>query len=256
MHQGVYLVGPGPPSRKGFWLAAVLAAGQGALLAGKCAAALHGIHLYRGSRIDVVIPYGRNARIDGVRIHRSRRLHPDDHYVVEAIPVTSPERTLVDLAAALSPGDLKRAYERAEELRIVDHLKLGAAVERSANAPRIGNLRELLGYDPAPINEARAELEKHFYRVVTNAGLPPYSRNVVVEGFEVDAYWPGAALVVELQGCAYHSDRETFIRDHRKNAALQAAGNRVLPVTDDGLRRPAELVATLRKLLAVNGSER
>ncbi len=250
MHNGVYLVGPGAPTRAGRWLAAVIAAGEGALLAGRAAAALQAMHPYWGSRIDVVVPYARTASIYGVRVHRSRRLHPDDYAIEDGIPVTSPERTLVDLAAEVSPGDLKRAYERADELGLIDHRKLEEAVERAANSPGVGELRQLLGYDPTPINEVRSELERRFYRVVTAAGLPPYSRNVVVEGFEVDAYWSEAGLVVELQSLEFHTDREAFIRDHQRNAALQAAGLRVLPVTDAQVRKPAALVTTLCKLLS------
>ena len=248
LYLGVYLVGPGAPTRDGRWLAAVLACGDGALLRRRSAGALWDFSSPRGSNPEVLIPYERCARVGGVSIQRSRQIHPNDRAIVNGIPVTSAERTLVDLASDLSAGDLKRALERADDLRVVDWKRLQGAVERARGRPGVGAIRALLGYDPAAANETRSELERRFYRIVTAAGLPPYRRNVVVEGIEVDAFWPHARLVVELQSYAFHSDKDTFVTDHRKNATLQAAGLRVLPVTDDQTRRPAELVATLRAL--------
>ena len=86
-------------------------------------------------------------------------------------------------------------------------------------------------YDPAPAAEARSELELRFLDLVREAGLPPPQVNVLVEGFVVDAYWPSARLVVELQGYAYHSDRDAFERDHARLARLKLAGYEVLALT-------------------------
>jgi very-short-patch-repair endonuclease len=55
--------------------------------------------------------------------------------------------------------------------------------------------------------------------------------NVLVAGYVVDAYWPSARLVVELQGYAHHSDRDVFERDHRRLARLRLAGYEVLALT-------------------------
>ena len=251
LYTGVYLVGPGEPTREGRWLAAVIAAGEGALLARQSAGLLWGVTNRVPWRTELVIPRNRKSRVRGPRILR-RRIHPDDRAIHERIPVTSIERTLVDLAAVLSPGDIKRALERAEQLALVDWKKLRAAVDRARGTKGAAEMRLLLGYDPTPANETRSELERRFFEVVSSAGLLPYSRNVVVEGFEVDAFWPQARLVVELQSLEFHTDRETFIRDHRKNAALQAAGYRVLPVTDDGVRHPGDLVAVLAQLVGTD----
>jgi very-short-patch-repair endonuclease len=92
-------------------------------------------------------------------------------------------------------------------------------------------LRDLLNYDPARAAETRSELERLFLDLIRDARLPVPQVNVLVEGFEVDAYWPEARLVVELQGYAHHSDRETFERDHLKLAHLKLAGFEFLPLT-------------------------
>ena len=251
LHHKVYLVGPGPPSRKGRWLAAVLGAGEGALLCRTHAAALWGFAKARGSRIDVVVPAHRRPKLMGVRVHRCRRIHQDDVSLVDSIPVTSAERSLCDLASVLPYADLKRAFERAERLRLLDHKKLRKAVERMEGTKGASTMRSLLGYDPRPAAETRSELEIAFLELVTNAGLPPYQRNVSVHGYDVDAYWPEANLVVELQSYTWHSDPEAFERDHAKLAALHLAGCEVLALTYRQMTQESEwVIEAIRTLLS------
>ena len=71
-------------------------------------------------------------------------------------------------------------------------------------------------------------------------------------GYEVDAYWPAQRLVVEVDGWAYHRTRQAFERDRRKDAALTAAGNRVVRVTWRRLaNEPYSLSAQFGALLAL-----
>jgi very-short-patch-repair endonuclease len=256
LHHKVYLVGPGPPTRKGRWLAAVLAAGEGALLARTDAAALHDIAKSRGSRIDVLIPAHRRRKLKDVRVHRCRRIHPDDISLVDSIPVTSIERTICDLASVLPYADLKRAFEEAERRHLVDHRKLGEAVERMRGMAGAAATRDLLGYDARPATETRSELEIAFLRLITDAGLPPYQRNVVVHGHEIDAYWPEADLVVELQSYTWHSDPEAFERDHAKLARLRVAGFTVHAFTYHQVTANGRWIAeAIRAILDDPGSE-
>ena len=95
----------------------------------------------------------------------------------------------------------------------------------------VAALRLLAAYDPTRAVEAHSELEIRFLDLLREAGLPAPQVNVVVEGFVVDAHWPSARLVVELQGYAYHSDREAFERDHARLARLMLAGYEVLALT-------------------------
>ena len=58
--------------------------------------------------------------------------------------------------------------------------------------------------------------------------------NQRVHGYEVDFHWPEARLVVELDGYEYHGTRQAFEDDRARDAALTAAGWRVIRVTDRG----------------------
>lgn len=251
LHAGVYATGPGPLTRRGRWLAAVLAVGAGAVLSHRSAAALLDLRPTATSLIDVTVPGGsRRRRRDHLRIHTTRPFHPDDATVVDGIPVTSVERTLLDLAVILPLPQLRRAHEQAERLRCVDHTKLRALLARSTGRRGLGALRRVAAIDPEPGTRLKSELEQEFRDLVEASGLPAYLPNTVVAGYEVDAYWPAARLVVELQSRTWHTDPQAFERDHAKRAELMAAGDTVLALTYEQVtRRPKETVHTLRRLL-------
>jgi predicted transcriptional regulator of viral defense system len=117
LHRGVYLVGPleVPLSRP---MAATLAVGPGALLSHHSAAVLWGLRQIRNGRMHVTV-LARDVRSDAINVHRIARLHPQDATRNHGIPVTSPARTLLDLAATLPQRDLDRATEEAQVQRRV-----------------------------------------------------------------------------------------------------------------------------------------
>jgi hypothetical protein len=95
-HPGVYRVGHRAPSVEATYLAAVLAAGEGALLSGLAAAYLWGLVKGPAPPPEVICP--KQRRIVGVRTQRSRNIDPRDAAVRRGIPVTGVARTVVDVA--------------------------------------------------------------------------------------------------------------------------------------------------------------
>jgi very-short-patch-repair endonuclease len=250
LHHEVYLVGPPPPSRHGRWLAAVIALGDRAVLSHRSAACLWEIADRDPTRVDVTVSGTKRASRIGISLHSTRSFHPDDVAAIDGIPATSIERTLIDLAEVARPLDVRRAYERAEQRQLIDHRKLRELAARSNGRRGLKLLLPLLQYDPTAAAEAWSELERLFHDLMHSSGLPPCQRNVEVEGFVVDAYWPEARLVVELQSFEHHARRFQFDEDHLKRARLMAARHRVLPVTHHQVTEGAdELVATIAALL-------
>ncbi len=95
-----------------------------------------------------------------------------------------------------------------------------------------GRLAALLAYDPTVAAQAESELERLFLDLLRAYGIAMPQVNVLVDGYLVDAYWPEANLVVELDGYEFHHDREAFERDRRKLAQLAAApAARCCPLT-------------------------
>jgi predicted transcriptional regulator of viral defense system len=152
-HRGVYLVGPlaGEHSRA---MAAVLAVGPGALLSHDAAAALWGLRSPQKGPIDVTVA-GRETRDrPGIRSHTAR-LHPRDATRKHGIPVTSPARTLLDLAATLPQRELDRAVEQAQVQRQASLHSLNEQFKRYPRHRGTAALTKAIRTDPKLTDQAR-----------------------------------------------------------------------------------------------------
>ena len=246
LHRGVYAVGHPAVTFHGRCLAGVLAGGPGALLGRRSGAVLWGLLAPDGAVPDVIVTTGRRRPQPGVRLHRTRDVAPTEQRLRSAVPVTSPLRTLLDLAAWGDPREAIRAAEEAQVRRLVRPAELAGLVDRPG-APLLRRAAAPDGRMPF----TRSEAERRLLRLVARAGLPRPRTNVRLAGHEVDALWPRERVVVEVDGYAFHSSPAAFDRDRRRDADLQAAGYRVLRLTWRALTdRPEESAARLAVLLA------
>lgn len=228
-------------------MAAVLASGPLALASHRSAA--HHWDLIRSSATlpDVTVPHGAR-RHQGIRLHRSRTLTDEDRDVVNAIPVTSVARTLLDLAA-VAPRQIDQALERAERLGSFDLVAIDSLLERCGRHRGAPKLRRALGLY-VPGLQTRSELERRFLALLESAGLPRPSVNVFAAGHEVDMLWPAQRLVVELDGYEYHRTRAAFERDRRRDEDLKVAGYEVIRLTARRLaEEPALAISRVGALL-------
>lgn len=247
IHRGVYAVGE--LDRRGRWMAAVLACGEGALLSHRDAAMLWNLRETNRRAIDATAPGARRRSRPRITVHGAA-LHPDDRAEVDGIPVTSVSRTLLDLAEVVPPTQLRRAYEAAERHRHLDVDALNDVIARSNGRRGLAALLALLEYDPAPARDSKSDLESALLDLVREVGLPLPQLNVLVDGYLVDAHWPAARLVVELQSYEHHAHRQAFDRDYAKLGRLTLAGYQVLPLTYRQLKQERDwVVASLRALL-------
>ena len=198
------------------------------------------------TRIDVTVPSqnGRRSR-DGIRIHRSGRLGAQDVTTQHGIPVTTVARTLLDLADVLSKPALKRAIDESDYLRLFDLTALVAVVD--GNPGRRG--ARLLKAAAAPQHLTRSELENRFLALCSRHKIPEPLTNVTLCGYEVDAFWPQAKLVVELDGYGAHGTRRAFQSDRERDRLLVRAGFRPIRLTPLDLRKERLLADELRDLL-------
>jgi very-short-patch-repair endonuclease len=247
LHRGVYFVGAveGPWSRA---MAAVLAYGPDALLSHQPAGVLSGFRPPPAGAIHVTV-VGRDVRNrDGIHAHTITRLHPADATHRLGIPVTSPARTLLDLAATLTQRDLSRAIDEARVLRLVTDRSLD---EQFSRYPAHRGTRALKNATTPEPKLTRSEAERRLLELVRAAGLPEPKTNARLAGHEVDFLWPAHRLVVEVDGYTFHSKRSSFERDRRRDAALTLAGYRVIRITWRQITEEPELViATLAGALA------
>jgi Protein of unknown function (DUF559) len=163
----------------------------------------------------------------GIRLHQTRRL-PDEHLTTErGIPVTTVERTLLDMAGRLDAKQLERALVAVDRSGRVSWPKLQRLVARGRGKKGIGRLRRVaMEVDPRAV-DTKSPLEVDFLALCREVGIPPPEVNVFAGPYLVDFLWPAQKVVVETDGYAYHRDRPTFESDHERTVALTAAGYEV-----------------------------
>ena len=200
-YRGVYAYGHPQLSREGEWMAGVLAGGEGTALAGRCATVLLGLTRWVPREVEIVVPKRRRPQA-GLRV-RSCHLDPRDITLVNRIPVTTVARTLVDLTDDTEPDELANLIHEAAHLKKFNLAATRAAMERAHGRRNIKVLKAAIELHLSGSAGTRSRLERRFRQLVLGAGLPDPRMNTVVNGFEVDAHWPG--LCVEIDGPAHRA---------------------------------------------------
>ena len=250
IHPGVYRVGPieAPFARE---IAAVLACGAGAVLSHRSAGWAWGLlpPLPPEARTDVIVCRDARVRLPGIATHRIRGIKPEETTHLNAVAVTTPARTLFDLAGVLAAHELERALARGERLGHCDAATVLSLVIAHPRYPGNNALRRLLARSDPPAF-TRSDAEALLLQLVRKARLPAPRTNAPLRGLEVDFLWTGQKLVVEVDGYAFHGSQAAFARDRRRDAALTAAGFRVMRFTWNDLQaRPEATIATLAQAL-------
>lgn len=219
---GVYAVGRRGLSQEGRWMAAVLACGEGSALSHRSAAALWGIGAERGGPVDVTVRRRRRCSRPGISARSRPALAAEDFTECRGIPITTPVRTLIDLATELGERRLERAVNEADKRDLIDPESLRDALDDHGGEPGARALRALL--DRHTFRLSDEDLELLFRPIAASAGLPTPETKRIVNGFEVDFHWPELGLVVETDGFRYHRTPATQSRDALRAQTHTAAG--------------------------------
>ncbi len=250
VHREVYAFGPRPLTKRGKWLAAVLAMGPDAFLSHRSAAALWGLAGDR-PKVDVTAPRGRQVRPGrkGIQVHRCR-FDPHEVTVRDGIAVSTVARTLFDLAEGSQPHELKSAWDEASRLRLLRVPEVAAVYERGRGRRARTRIRPLLAAEQRHVEDSASPLEDRFAEFVVAHRLPPPQTNVLVGKDVVDALWPGARLIVELDSWEFHAHRAAFEKDRDRDTDHLLAGYRTVRVTHRRLtEQPERLAGQIRALL-------
>ena len=231
-------------------LAVVLDAGGSAVASHGAAAALWDLPGFDLRTVHVSFRRGGAGRATALaRVHRPTTL-PESHRTTRhGIPTTTLGRTVVDLASTEHPARVEAAAHAAVRVgatwaaigRVVDEIG-------GQGRPGVAALRTVLDRDRGarPLGSA---LEGRFLRILRAAGLPEPRRQVDVGAGEwigrVDFLYDDVRLVIEVDGAWHHEGALEVRRDKRRAAALAAAGFRVLPLSEDLVRRAPDEVARL-----------
>jgi Transcriptional regulator, AbiEi antitoxin/Protein of unknown function (DUF559) len=233
--------------------AALLFAGSEALVARRSAGEWWGLDGVRARYPEVLLPYERHRSAQGLVVLRSSKLRADDSAFHRGLPITSVERTLIDLAAVLDDVRLETAIESARRQRLTTLAALGGRFDSlrgsgRAGAPRVRRVLDVLD----PRAAAEFPLEVLVANLLRSAGLPrPVLQHwICVNGvrYRVDFAWPEVRLILECDGRAYHPD---FERDRVRWSDLAADGWRILFATwREATRTPEVIVERVKVALA------
>ena len=230
VHHGVYLVGHAGLTPLGRMQAALLACGDGAVLSHQTAAFLWGLTKSVPSMLDVTLMTGRSRPKTGVRVHRSMHFDQRDLRTRYGLRLTSPARTVIDLAANVTLDDLDRLVAEARVQNFLRPGELEAAVERAGRRRGAADMRAFLVAEEEP-DFTRSWGERRLRRLLRQSRLPQPRTNRHAAGHSVDFLWEEQKLVVEFDGFQFHGHRRAFEHDRRKDVDLANAGYQVLRFT-------------------------
>ena len=257
VHEGVFRIAGAPATWRSELRAAAAAGGRGAAISHRSGGALFELPGGRDDLIELSCIRWRRTQKPGLVVHESRRLDDRDVTLIDGIPVTTPERTILDLASCY-PHDrfLEYVVQAARRKRLITYESMRATFDRHARRglKGVAALRVTLDrWDPAS-RPTESEMETMLLDALRRNGLPEptlqYEARDSNDRFlgRVDAAYPHARVAIEYDSKQEHSDEFQLASDARRNRALQARGDwKVLSARHEDLRRGgAELCADIR----------
>jgi hypothetical protein len=244
VHRGTYSVGHRVLGVVGRNWAAVLACGPSAVLSHRSAGAAWEIRASASGSIDITVaPTGRVKR-PGIRLHWRRSIPREEVTGLDGLPITTPARTLLDLAATgLRGRRLEAALDRAELLRLLDFDQLQQLLARYPGRPGTRALNAVLSRYVAGTVDTRSVLEELVLELCDAHGLPRPHVNSVIEGKVRDFFWPRSRLVVEADSYTWHRSPSALDDDRERDVTLVLAGYRSLRFTWEQVTRRRSYVA-------------
>jgi hypothetical protein len=245
VHTGVYAVGIPATKPLQRAAAAVLACGPTAALSHESAMVLWGLWRRWPRTMEVSVTSRRSPT--GITVHHPTTLAPRDIKTQEGIRVTSPARTLLDIARRLTPKSLTRAVNNALSSPWLTEAQLAELIQRNPTHP---STRLLAPFVDDHQGLTRSELEDAFKEFCAAYGLPMPKLNHMLNGYIVDAYFETEQLIVELDSWTFHSSRRAFETDRTRDADALTRGIPTVRITHERLsNRPDHEAERLTRIL-------
>lgn len=248
VHHGVYAVGHLPTNPLDRARGALLAAGPRCALRERSAAAYWELYSRWPQPLELISPLRR--RIPGLSIRECRTLIRRDIRTIDGIRVTSPARTLLDIAPRTYAKTLHRFHNELRMRKLIGNEQL---IDVAARNPLHPGAKRLLALAGASAGEAkRSPFEIDWVPFAAKYKLPAYEMNIHVAGQRIDVLFTPDRLVVELDGWGKHGTRRAFEDDRDQDSSILAAtGIPTMRITYDGLHgRPLEQVRRINAILA------
>jgi very-short-patch-repair endonuclease len=225
----VFSLASHPASHDQLCWVAVLAAGPGGHLSFEAAAERYGLAGIERDIVAVTTRRSNHIEIPAVAFHQLDDVLPHHLGVVDGFPISTPARTIVDLAAIVSPGRLGVALEDVVVRRLA---RLGDIRDvltevRRHGKPGVAKLVAALDArdgQPPPASE----LERHLHETAARAGVTlsrqhPLPARPVIEGV-VDGVVVESKLILESDGRRWHARMRDMARDRQRDREAARLG--------------------------------
>ena len=195
---------------------------------------------WEGRYPDVLVLGESAPQHPRIRGHRTSYLPPEHVTTVRGIPVTTPERTLLDLAGVLAEERLRRAVRQSRFLKLTTVRSLVEVLHGPGPKRGRKKLARILAKSAAP---TQSELEDVVLGLILRGGFthPLVNAPLYLAGRLIvpDFHWPDQRLVIEADG-PHHDDPLERAADKERQAILEAHGIRVARVTwEQAIAHPA-----------------
>ena len=252
LYDEVYAIAGAPMTWRSNLLAACFAGGPHAVASHRSAAELWGWPGKRSDFVEITCPRWRRGKDVGPVVHESKALDPGDCRVVDNIPVTSPELTLLMLGAVCAPITVEMALDVALRREQVSYGSLRALLKRLGRRGRngAGVLRTIVDERAPEQAIPESPMETKMLRLLRQLGFPP-----AVPQFEVwhegrfygrlDAAWPDVRVGVEYESYEHHTGKLALVRGNARRDAFDDIDWRIVGVTAEDLKNHGMRIAPL-----------
>jgi very-short-patch-repair endonuclease len=240
-------------------MAAACARNPAALIGFTTAGQQWGLRRMTDRAIHVLVPHGRSPLMEGVVVHRCRRIDPVDMVRrSDGIRLTSPPRTLFDSADMIGSQATASVLEQLLNEQRVTFGTITDTLQRLYHPHRPGSktLLAVISSRPAWRAALQSDLEVRVLEEMSRQALPvpvtqfamrlPNGRDIAI-----DFAWPSAKLAVEVDHPAWHDGAADSHADKGRDRKLGTIGWASARITDidinGGLR---EAIADIGEILA------
>lgn len=260
LHPGVYRLTGSQPTWRQRLLAVCFAWGPGACASHRSAAILRRLAGFAGNAIELIVPRDRRRCGPPGIVHRPRSLPAVDVEIVDAIPVTTVARTLLDVAGLVPRDVLEEALDDALQRGLVSLPRLRWRLEDvgGRGTPGTAQLRELVEAGSAH-GVPKSVFETRLLRVLRDNGLPEPERQYEIRNVgrvvaRVDFAYPDARLAIEADSYRWHAGRRAFERDLARRNAITALHWRLFHATWRDLADPRRIIGEVTAALGLSPS--
>lgn len=258
--RGLYVIAGAPGTWHQRLLIEVLAGGSDALSGLRSAAGLWRFHRYRRRHLDVIGARWHRGTPPSGGGHETLVLPSRDRTTLEGIPVTTPTRTLIDVARYVTATQLGKMVDDAVTRDLTSyedlHLRFVELARRGRDG--IATMREVLEARPVGSVAPDSAFEDEVYRRLHSVGIEPVLHHRVTcdgVGYVLDIAWPEHKVAVECDGFRFHRTEEQLVHDDDRQNQLTLAGWHVLRETWGRFNEDRDrIVRDVRRALRIRGA--